>query len=251
MIPNLVSVIIPCYNGAKYISKTMDSVMSQTYPDWEMIIIDDGSTDESAEIVQAYRERESRIHLIRQENAGSAAARNSGIRVARGQYIALLDADDLWDGDFLWNQISYMKEKSSVCVYCSYRMIDGQGKEIFHPTIAKPVITVRDMYRRNYVGCLTGLYDCGKYGKVYLREELKSFRDDYAYWLDIVKLEGKIYGNPVILASYRVLSNSTTGRKGKLIKKQYRFYRKYLGLNRFRSLLNTALWGFSGIGKFM
>lgn len=104
MKPGLVSIITPCYNGAKYIGETIDSVISQTYPDWEMIIVDDGSKDNSAQIVREYAEKDSRITLVQQENAGSAAARNNGIRRAEGQYIALLDADDLWHPDFLEKQ---------------------------------------------------------------------------------------------------------------------------------------------------
>ena len=91
----LVSIITPCYNGSKYIRETIESVLAQTYPDWEIYIIDDGSKDNSAEIAEEYEKKDGRIHLIRQENAGSAAARNNGIRQAEGQYIALLDADDL------------------------------------------------------------------------------------------------------------------------------------------------------------
>lgn len=96
----LVSIITPCYNGAKYISETIESVIAQTYLDWEMIIVDDGSEDDSVEIVKKYLERDKRIKLIQQLNSGSAVARNSGIRFCNGQYIALLDADDLWLPNF-------------------------------------------------------------------------------------------------------------------------------------------------------
>ena len=115
---------------------------------------------------------------------------------------------------------------------------------------ARPVITLKDMMVTNYIGCLSGLYDTTRHGKIYLREELKSIRDDYAYWLDIVKLEQVAYGNQKILASYRVLDNSTTGNKKKLIKKQYQFYRGYLKLSALRSLMNTFRWGINGLRKY-
>lgn len=102
----------------------------------------------------------------------------------------------------------------------------------------------------NYIGCLSGLYDSSKYGKIYLREELKSIRDDYAYWFDVVALEDKAYGNPKILADYRVLDNSTTGNKKKLIKKQYQFYRNYLKENLFEAGINVIRWGIAGVKKF-
>ena len=244
----LVSIITPCYNGAKYIRETIDSVIAQTYPKWEMIIVDDGSKDNSAEIVRGYTDE--RIHLIQQKNVGSAAARNNGIRQCNGQYIALLDADDLWKPDFLKKQIAFMKKRKAVCVFCSYERIDGQSKQILHPTIAKKKITKKDMRVMNQIGCLSGLYDCSKHGKIYLREELKSLRDDYAYWYDIVALEDAAYGNPEILASYRVLDTSTTGNKKKLIKKQYQFYRTHLKESVLEALVNVIRWGVSGIRKF-
>lgn len=246
----LVSIITPCYNGSKYISETIESVIAQTYPNWEMIVIDDGSKDNSADIVRAYTQKDKRITLVQQANAGSASARNNGIRRSNGQYIALLDADDLWDADFLKHQVTYMKEHDAVCVFCSYRRIDENSKEILRPTMAKEVISTKDMKVMNHIGCLTGLYDSKRHGKIYLREELKSIRDDYAYWYEIVALEDKAYGNPEILAGYRVLSNSTTGNKKKLIKKQYQFYRGYLKENPIVAVVNVIRWGIAGLKKF-
>lgn len=250
MTTGLVSIITPCYNGAKYIAETIDSVLAQTYAEWEMIIVDDGSKDHSAEIVRSYMEKDPRIKFLQQANAGSAAARNNGIRNAQGQYIALLDADDLWEPEFLEEQIRFMQEKNAVCVYCSYKCIDEESREILAPVACKPELTTKDMMVRNYIGCLSGLYDAAKYGKVYLREELKSMRDDYAYWLDIVKLEDKAYGNQKVLARYRVLAGSTTGNKKKLIGKQYKFYREYLKLGVVRSTVNLVRWGLTGLKKY-
>jgi glycosyltransferase involved in cell wall biosynthesis len=246
----LVSIIMPTYNCGAFIEETIRSAQSQTYKDWEMIIIDDGSKDNSAEVVRSYMEKDERIKFLQQENAGSAAARNNGIRNAEGQYIALLDADDLWEPSFLQEQIAFMTEKDAVCVYCSYKCIDENGNEILNPVICRPEITTKDMMVTNYIGCLSGLYNIERHGKIYLREELKSLRDDYAFWLDIVKLEDKAYGNQKLLARYRVLANSTTGNKKKLIKKQYRFYRDYLKLGVFKSTVNLIRWGIMGLKKY-
>ena len=244
----LVSIITPCYNGGKYISQTIESVIAQTYTNWEMIIVDDGSEDNSAEIIKSFNVPQ--VKYVYQNNAGSAAARNNGIRRANGQYIALLDSDDIWLPNFLECQINYMKEKKAICVACSYGYIDCDSRDILKPTKVKSVITVKDMRVKNQIGCLTGLYDCSKYGKILLKEELKSMRDDYAYWYDLVNLEGKAYGNPQILAKYRFLYTSTTGNKKKLIMKQYRFYRGYLKENRLTAIVNVLRWGISGIHKF-
>lgn len=246
----LVSIITPCFNGEKFLRQTIESVIAQTYGKWEMLIVDDGSKDSSAEIIKKYVSKDSRIRLIQQTNVGSAAARNNGIRNCSGQYIALLDADDLWKPDFLTKQIDFIKEKNAVCVFCSYERIDEHGNVIMHPTIAKAKVTKKDMRVRNQIGCLSGLYDSSKYGKVYLKEELKSIRDDYAYWYDIVSLEDAAYGNPEILASYRVLQSSTTGNKKKLIKKQYHFYRTYLKESALEAAFNLIRWGVNGVMKF-
>ncbi len=250
MIKNLVSIITPCYNGSKYVAETIESVLAQTYQDWEMFVVDDGSKDNSAEIIQSYVDKDSRIHIIRQLNGGSANARNHGLRMANGQYIALLDSDDLWNPEFLSEQIDFMKKMNTQCVYSSYERIDDNSKECLSPLICKSSVTYKDMLVRNYIGCLTGLYDCSKKGKIYLHEELNSIRDDYAYWLDVVKVSKIAYGNQKVLAKYRVLQNSTTGKKKKLIKAQYRFYRNYLKLNPLVSFVNTIHWGIAGIINF-
>lgn len=249
-VKGLVSIITPCYNGERFIKETIDSVESQTYPNWEMLIIDDGSTDNSEKIVNQYVEKDSRIKLIKQKNAGSAAARNNGIRHAQGQYIALLDSDDIWLPEFLNDQIGFMSEKKAFCVCSSYRRIDENSDETLSPVIAKPVITLKDMEAIDYIGCLTGLYDCSKYGKVFLHTELKSLLDDYAYWIDVIKLSGTAYGNQKILAKYRVRKNSLTGNKKKLISKHYKFYRTVLKQNVIKSCISVGKWAVNGFQKY-
>lgn len=246
----LVSIITPLYNGEKYVGKTIESVLAQSYSDWEMIIVNDGSKDRSEDVVMSYAAAEPRIKYVSQPNGGSAAARNNGIRRAEGQYIALLDADDLWEPDFLKEQIAFMKEKGGYLVHASYKRINEEGKEILKPFRAKSHVSVKQMQMTNHIACLTGLYDCSEFGKIYLKEELKSIRDDYAYWLDIVKLNGGSWGNPKVLASYRVMSSSTTGKKKKLIKAQYGFYRRYQGFGPLKSMAYTLYWGMLGVLKF-
>jgi len=247
---NLVSIITPMYNASRFVAQTIESVLIQTYPHWEMLIINDGSRDNCVEIVERYLENDNRIKLIHQPNTGSAAARNNGIRQASGRYIALLDADDLWDSKFLESQLRFMKEKKATVVCSAYRRIDEDSKEILQVQKVKLVVSLSDMRMTNHIGCLTGLYDTKQFGKIFLKEELKSIRDDYAFWLDIVTLAGVAYGNQEILASYRVLSNSTTGNKKKLIGSQFLFYYRYQKLGIIRSVIYTIYWGVLGIRKF-
>ena len=250
MIDGLVSIITPCYNGERYIAETIESVMRQTYPNWEMIIVDDGSADGSARVAEAYSRRDGRIQVLRQQNAGTACARNAALRRAKGRYIALLDADDVWMPEFLEKQLAFMRQKDAICVCSAYSRINERSEPIQHPTVPMAVITPKDMRVMNRIGCLTGLYDSKRHGVVYLHEELRSMRDDYAYWYDIVALEGRAFGNPEILARYRVLTESTTGNKLGLVVKQYRFYRKYLNEGVVTAAFNTLRWGVSGLRKF-
>ena len=246
----LVSVITPCYNGGRFIRETIESVLAQTYSRWEMLIIDDGSTDRSAEIIRSFAAADERIRYYYQENAGSAAARTNGIRRARGQYIALLDADDIWRPAFLEKQIAFMRAKQALCVACAYDHIDAASRPVMHTTPVMPVITPRDMRVMDRIGCLTGLYDCTRYGKVYLPEKYRSLKDDYAYWYHIVTLAGRAYGNPEPLAVYRVRTGGATDKKYKMIPVQYRFYRLFFRQSPPEAAWHVIRWGLAGLWKF-
>lgn len=246
----LVSIVMPCYNGEQFIDETIESVISQTYERWELWVIDDGSKDNSYDLVSRYAEKDKRIHLIQQQNAGSAAARNNGIRHSHGQYLALLDSDDIWLPGFLDSQVRFIQQKGSICVCSSYSRIDEQSNEILKPVMSKAIITSKDMQSIDYIGCLTGLYDQSKYGKIYLKEELNSLLDDYAFWIDVINQEGVAYGNPKILAKYRVRKNSLTGNKKKLIMKHYKFYKEQLDQSSLQSLASVLKWGLNGFFKY-
>lgn len=246
---DLVSIITPLYNGERFVSATIDSVLSQTYTHWEMIIVNDGSTDHSVEIVQSYINKDDRIKLYSQFNAGAASARNNGIRRAKGRYIAMLDSDDLWDSNYLQSQIDFIQNKGAAVVCAAYRFIDENSHEILSPNIPPTEILQKHMRITNRVGCLTGIFDVEKIGKHYFKEELHTLREDYAFWLELVAKVGAIYGNQSVIASYRVW-DSFTGNKFKLIKAQFRFYYEYQQLGLLRSVYNLLYWGLRGIKKF-
>ena len=243
------TVFTPTYNRAHLLPRSYEALKRQTSKDFIWMIIDDGSKDNSVDIIKSYQQ-DQRIKLIQQANAGSAAARNNGIRHSQGQYMALLDSDDIWLPNFLEEQIKFMKNKNAICVCCSYSRIDEKSNEILKPVIAKKVITSKDMQAVDYVGTLTGVYDQSKYGKVYLKEELNSLLDDYAFFIDVINLEGVAYGNPKILAKYRLRKGSMTNNKKKLIKKHYLFYKNVLNQNLFKSIYSTTKWGITGFFKY-
>lgn len=246
----LVSIITPLYNGERFIAQTIESVLAQTYTDWEMIIINDGSTDRSEEIVRQYTDCDPRIRLYSQPNGGSAAARNNGIRRAEGRYIALLDADDLWEPFFLESQLALMREHNALLVYGSHKRIDETGRECLVPFLVPERITYRDMLRTCSISCLTGLYDTSVYGKVYLHEEFRSLRDDYIYWLEIIKQTGEAWGNQQIIGSYRIFGQSVSRNKRKVIKPQFLVYYKVEKLGLVRSLYYMLTWAVNGFIKY-
>ena len=250
MANELVSIITPLYNGERFLAQTIDSVLAQTYSEWEMLIINDGSTDNGEAIAHSYEQKDQRIHVFNQPNAGSAAARNNGIRRAQGRYIALLDADDLWAPFFLESQIAFLKEKQCQLVYGAYKRIDENNKEILVPFYPSERITYNGLLKTCPIAPLTALYDTIPYGKIYLHEEFRSLRDDYVYWLDIIRHTGAAYCNRRILGSYRILGNSTSRNKRKMIIPQYRVYRRAEKLNVIQSVYYLLWWAFYGYLKY-
>lgn len=246
----LVSIITPMYNGERFVSQTIESVLNQSYTNWEMIVIDDGSKDKGPDIVNQYALNNDKIKLFSQPNGGSAAARNNGIRRAKGQYIALLDADDTWNPDFLQKQLKLMKDKNALLVYSSHTRIDEHNNECLRPFIVPEKISYHDLLKTCYISCLTGVYDTSQFGKVYLKEDMKSLRDDYVYWLEIMKKVKVAYGNKEIIANYRILSSSLSRNKRKVIIPHFKVLYQVEKLGLIRSLFYLANWAIIGFLKY-
>ena len=231
---NKVSIIIPVYNAEKFIGETIESVISQTYTDWEMLILNDRSTDSSYEIIQKYAQKDKRIKAIDSEkNIGVVEGRNRLISEANGEYIAFLDADDYWKEDKLEKQIEFMKKKDAAISCTEYTRVTEEGKPINEIKI-KEEITYRDLLKNNYLGCLTVVYNAEKLGKRYFKERDKN--EDYVLWLEIIKDTVKIYGLKENLAFYRVLDKSRSSNKIDAAKVRWRIYRDVEKLSLFQSV---------------
>jgi glycosyltransferase involved in cell wall biosynthesis len=252
MTNELVSIITPMYNAARFVGQAIESVLAQAYPRWEMLVVDDGSRDNSYDIAMAYAKKDSRINVLRQDNAGSAAARNRALSRAQGRYIVFLDADDLLYASFLGAQIAFMKEKGARLVFASYDRVDEQGNACLRPFMAPEKVSYKQLLTSsaNAIPCLTAMYDAEKVGKYYFRPELKSLRDDYAMWLEMLKKEDYAYGNPAILAAYRCFASSTTGAKKKIIIPHFKVYYKVEKLGLARSMYYLLRWCVSGFFKY-
>ena len=247
---SLVSIIMPLYNGEKFIKITLESVLKQTYKNWELLITNDGSKDNSPKLVEEYAKKDERIKLFNQVNKGSAAARNNSLKEANGKYIVFLDSDDIWEDNFLEKQIKFLKEKNASLVFSSYKRINEDGKEILDPFIVPEKVGYKDLLKTCSLTCLTSIYDREKTGIIYFNEELKSLRDDYVMWLTMLKKVDFAYGNKEILASYRIFSNSTTGKKFKVLKPQFLVYYKIEKLGLIRSLYYFINWIFISLKKY-
>ena len=196
----LVSIIMPSYNTAKFISETIESVLEQTYTNWELIIVDDCSTDNTDEVVKSFLS-DNRIKYIKNEkNSGAAVSRNRALREAKGKWIAFLDSDDLWLPVKLEKQIAFMKENDYHFSYTNYVEINEasipNGRFITGPKR----ITKRGMYNYCWMGCLTVMYDAETVGLIQIADIKKN--NDYAMWLKICK-KSECYLLDEVLAMYR------------------------------------------------
>ena len=232
----LVSVITPTYNSEVFISETIESVRSQTYTNWELILVDDASSDTTVEILKKYATLDQRItFFLLEKNSGAAIARNMAIEKASGSFIAFLDADDLWKPEKLSTQISFMLKKDIAVSFSSYELMDEKGNSLGKMIKALPTVNYAKMLKSNYVGNLTGIYNADKLDKVYMPNIRK--RQDWALWLKLIKKVGHAHSIAEPLAKYRVRENSISSNKLNLLKYNYTIYRKALNFGAFKSSL--------------
>ena len=231
----LVSIITPSFNCAEYIVETIESIQAQTYKNWELLITDDCSTDNSQDVVQHYAKNDSRIHLLSlKTNSGAGVARNNSIRAAKGRYIAFCDSDDRWYPDKLEKQLTYMNVKDCAMSHTSYMTCD-ENNRITGIIVCRKKETLSSMCKDDKMGFLTVMYDTEKVGKVYMPVLRK--RQDWALKLKILKICGKAYGMKEPLAYYRKRSHSISSNKRSLIKYNIAVYHEVLGWSKLKSNL--------------
>ncbi len=232
---DLVSIITPCYNSADFIAETIESILAQTYTNWELLITDDCSKDNTIEIIQSYADKDARIKVFRLEkNSGGGVARNNSIKQAQGRYIAFCDSDDRWYPNKLEKQIAFMKQNDCALTCTSYMTCDEAGN-IKGILIAPNNITFKSNLRDCKIGCLSAIYDTDKVGKVYL--PLIRKRQDWGLWIKVLKIckEAKGYKEP--LAIYRLREGSISNKKMDLIKYNIGVYQEVLGWSKLHATL--------------
>lgn len=242
------------YKGADFVGATIRSVQAQTYTKWEMIVVDDCSPDEGAgiRVVESLAAQDARIKLIAsRQNRGSSGARNIALEAAAGEFIAFLDSDDLWHPDFLARQLAFLKERDAVLVFSSYRRIDETTeKECLRPFIVPEQVTYKSLLRTCPIFPSTAIYDATRCRKYFFNEELGSLRDDYVYWLSMLKEIGCAYGNREILVDYRLRKSSVTADKKKVIYPQWRVLRKVEKLPLWACVYNICCWAVISYFKY-
>ncbi len=249
----LVSIITPMYKGAAFVGETIQSVLSQEYDNWEMIIVDDCSPDGGAGITEVKKyTHDPRIKLIEsKQNRGSSGARNIALKEAKGQYIAFLDSDDIWHPEFLEKQMAFLHKKEAPLVFSSYRRIDENTKEeLLRPFIVPEKVSYKSLLKTCPIFPSTAIYDTSKTPKIFFNEDLGSMRDDYVYWLKMFKDISYGYGNPEILVDYRMRKSSVTGNKSKVIKPQWNVLHKVEKLGLIPSAYYLLCWAFISYFKY-
>lgn len=246
-----VSVIIPVFNVEKYIEQTIDCVCAQTYKRWELLLVTDGCTDHSEQVIRNYQEKtgDDRIRLIRQPgNLGAAQARNRGLCEANGRYIAYLDSDDLWKPEKLEHQLLFMKKKDVAFSFTGYEFADenaqGTGKVVEVPA----ALTYREALRNTTIFTTTVMFDTYKINKEMLvMPQIKS--EDTALWWSILRNGYTAYGLNENLALYRRAGRTLSSNKLEAMRRIWNLYRKSEGLSLLPSICNFCFWAVRAVKR--
>ncbi len=227
-----VSIVMPAFNAARYIEQAVGSVIEQTYQNWELLIVDDASNDQTLEIARKLAAGDARIRVFTNDhNLGVAESRNLALREASGCYIAFLDSDDLWLPEKLAKQVEFMLRHDVAVCYANYRRIDEHGNSL-GAVVPPNRIDYELLLKSNFIGNLTGIYNAGALGKQYFS---KFGHEDYVAWLDLVRKTNLACSVGEELALYRVYGGSISGNKLKAARWQWKIYRNHLSLGIVRS----------------
>ncbi|WP_180060328.1 glycosyltransferase family 2 protein [Acinetobacter sp. YH12135] len=244
------SIIMPAYNAEKFISDAIKSVLSQTYKNFELIIIDDCSLDQTVKVVQNFIAQDKRVNLLKkQKNQGVAEARNTGLNYAKGDFVAFLDSDDKWVEDKLEKQLAVLKERNDVdVVYGSYYRFNSDGVE--NVVKIPNLLDKKDLLKGNPIGNLTAIYNFKKYPEI---RQKNIGHEDYLFWLEIFNSSPDVKGIGIQepIAYYRVAENgkNLSGNKLKAARWTWNIYRKHLKINFISSLFYFSIYIFRAAMK--
>ncbi|WP_430536125.1 glycosyltransferase family 2 protein [Listeria rocourtiae] len=226
---DLVSIIMPTYNSGESLHESIISVLNQTYRNWELLVVDDYSSDATPQNLKKLAREDARIiPVFLTENRGSGFARNEGISRAKGQYIAFLDSDDLWHKEKLSRQLTFMKEQAHGFTFTAYHVFEEVPERQKRTVHVPEKISYTELLKNTIIGCLTVMIDREKVGD--FRMPLLRTRQDTATWLSILKQQDYAYGMTEPLAYYRLSTASLSSNKWKMLQKNWQMYRQHEGL---------------------
>ena len=244
----MVSVIMPCYNMEKYISDAILSVRQQTYPHWELLIVDDASTDNTVNVIESHSQQDDRIrYTVKDHHSGIADSRNLCLTMAQGRYLAFLDADDIWLPTKLERQLAFMTEKNIGFSYSSYNCIDENGQPLKKSVKATGNLDYEAYLRNTIIGCSTVMVDKDVVGDVVV--PLFRTSEDTATWLDILKQGHLAYAIDEPLVSYRIRRNSASSNKFKASFDLWTVYRQHEKLSWPKAVRYFMSYAFNAIKK--
>ncbi|MGP7816698.1 teichuronic acid biosynthesis protein TuaG [Niallia sp. 01092] len=244
----LVSIIMPSYNCKKYIQASVQSVLKQTYKNWELIIVDDCSTDGTQSLLRKVEKEDERIHVFyEKENGGAAVARNKALEHAKGRFVAFLDSDDKWKPNKLSVQLGFMKQHQYAFTFTAYEYMSEDAVLLGKIISAPKEVSYHDMLKNTIVGCLTVVIDRMKTGSIQM-PNIRT-RQDLATWLSILKKGHKAYGINEVLAEYRVGNLSISGNKWKAAQKTWYVYRQIEKLNFLQATWCFSHYAFHAVRK--
>ena len=236
---------MPAYEAEDYIVAAVESVIRQTYPSWELIVVDDNSKDKTHSILCQLASGEPRITVLKNENnLGTAGARNHALDAAKGELLAFLDSDDMWDPCFLEKQVAFLERQNCFGVTSGYRRLHKNNTTDFIPPNQ---VEAKSLLKGNAISCLSTVFRKPQ-SPLYFDKDLKKCEDLY-YWYQVLSQNGPFYGNMEVLATYRIHDKSKSRDKVKLIKWQWAVYKK-CRLPFFERLKCLILWAFYGLRKY-
>lgn len=246
---SLVSVIMPAYNAQRFIREAIASVIAQTHTNWELLVLDDGSSDDTCAVVEDMAAKDERIRFIKNpSNMGVAKTRNRGLDLCRGDYVAFLDSDDVWHPEKLTSQISVMKREDAKLSYTSYAIVDEFGEPCKNAYVVPDHVSFEEMLKENLIGCSTVMLS-SDIVKQY-RFATDFYHEDYCLWLDILKAGHKAAGCSEVLVDWRLIKNSRSFNKFKSAKNRWRIYRKHMNFSAIKSARLISCYICSGLKKY-
>ena len=242
-----VSIITPCYNSSKFLQQTIDSVLNQTFTDWEWLITDDKSTDHSVEIIRKVNDE--RIKLtVAEKNDGAGHARNLSLEKATGRFITFLDADDFWEPNFLEEMVSFMKKENAELAYSNYSRCDENLIPKIDDFKADKNVSFNNLLKTCRLSLLSSMYDSQRVGKEFFPEGSK--REDHVMWLNLLKKIPVGKPLPKTMAKYRMHASSISRKKTNIMLDQYLVYKDYMKFSTLKSMYYTANWAINGFMKY-